>query len=273
MNPADEALFNAKVVGREDLTPELCVIRVAPEKGEAPDFLPGQYATLGLPPAEDDTEQQAKKGLGRFWLRPYSIASPPSERRFLEFYVALVEDGAFTPKMWALQEGDGLWMGPKCKGTFTMEHLPRDQHIVTISTGTGLAPFMSMLNHYRGQDRWKTYTVIHGTRKCNDLGYRRELEAVVGDDPTVRYIPTCSREPDEPGNDWKGLRGRVNVAIETKNFRQFAGIDLDPADCQVFLCGNPQMIEDIEHDLHQRGFTTYQKKNNPDGNIHHEKYW
>lgn len=272
MNPADEALLNAKVVGREDLTPELCVMRIAPLKGEAPMFEPGQYATIGLPPEEHEQEQQAKKGLARFWLRPYSIASAPKQRDYLEFYVALVQEGSFTPKLWNLGVGDKLWMGPKCKGTFTMEHVPVGSNIVCISTGTGLAPFMSMLTHHLGTGRWDKFVVIHGTRRANDLGYRRELEELTRQDPSISYIPTCSREPAHPEGDWMGLRGRVNVAIENHTFREYAGIDLDPAHCHVFLCGNPQMIEDLEGDLHARGFTT-RSKQNPEGNIHHEKYW
>ena len=269
--PADEALFNARIVGREDLTDELCVVRVAPDMGEAPDFLPGQYATIGLPPDEGEADQQAKKGLARFWLRPYSIASPPKERQFLEFYVALVNDGGLTPKLWRAKEGDGLWMGPKCKGTFTMEKVPAGKTLVCVATGTGLAPFMSMLKHHRGTGRWDKFVVIHGTRFCGDLGYRGELEHLAENDPTVRYIPTCSREP-EGGPGWMGLRGRVNVAIEGGRFADLAGVRLDPADCHVFLCGNPQMIDEVEADLHARGFVTRDRAH-PEGNIHHEKYW
>jgi ferredoxin--NADP+ reductase len=271
MPATDEALLNARVVGREDLTDELCVMRVAPDKGEAPTFLPGQYATIGVPPVEGEAEQQAKKGLARFWLRPYSIASSPKQRDFLEFYVALVHDGHFTPKLWQLQEGDRLWMAPKCKGTFTMENVPTGKTIVCISTGTGLAPFMSMLKQHRGTNRWDRFVVVHGTRFSADLGYRGELERIAAEDPTVRYIPTCSREPED-GPNWMGLRGRVNVAIEEKTFADLAGVALDPATCHVFLCGNPQMIEEVEADLHTRGFTTYTKQN-PEGNVHHEKYW
>ena len=274
MNETDQKLLNASVVYREDLTPELAVIRVKPDKGDAPDFKPGQYATIGLPPAEGDEEQQAKKGLARFWLRPYSIASSPLEKGYLEFYIALVEDGALTPKLWDLAEGDRLWMGPKCKGTFTMDPVPAGKTLVTISTGTGLAPFMSMYKTYRDTGRWEKFVIVHGTRFCGDLGYKAEIEALAEKDETLTYLPTCSREPEpaDDSADWLGLRGRVNVAIEEGAFADLTGVPLDAENCHVFLCGNPQMIEEVEADLQARGFVTRDREH-PEGNIHHEKYW
>lgn len=270
-SPEDAKLFNATISRRQDITHELCIVRVAPDAG-IPDFKPGQYATLGvLPPP--GSEQAKKKGLAKLVLRPYSVSSSPLEKDTLEFYLALVPQGQFTPRIWDLHEGERLYMAPRLKGKFTLEGVPAERDMVMIATGTGLAPYVSMLKTYRDTGRWRRFVMIHGTRLCRDLAYRRELEALAVKDETFTYIPTCSREPEPTGeNDWYGLRGRVNVAIEQNAFRDLAGIDLSPETCHVFLCGNPSMIDDLCAELAARGFTP-KGREHPDGNVHLEKYW
>ena len=269
---ADAALLNARVSHRQDITDELCVVRVAPDAG-VPDYKPGQYATLGVLP-EPDSDQAKKKGLAKLVLRPYSISSTPLNKEDIEFYLALVPEGQFTPKVWGLKEGDRLYMAPKPKGKFTLDGVPADRDLVFIATGTGLAPFMSMIKTYRDTGRWRRVVVIHGTRFCADLGYKAELEALAEADETITYIPACSREPEPSGkvSDWFGLRGRVNVAVEQGAFKDLAGVELSPDTCHVFLCGNPQMIDEVTRDLVERGFTPKDREH-PDGNVHFEKYW
>ena len=264
-------LLNAAVVSRHDLTPELCVLRVRPDSG-VPDFKPGQYATLGVPP-DPQSDQAKKKGIAKLVLRPYSISSSPLDKEAIEFYLALVPDGDFTPKLWDLREGGRLYTAPKCKGKFTLDGVPADRDLVTISTGTGLAPFVSMLRTYRDTGRWRRFVVVHGTRFCNDLGYRGELERLAAADDTVTYLPTCSRErAPEDDAGWLGLRGRVNVAVEERAFEDLTGTPLSPETCHVFLCGNPAMIDEMTDLLVARGFTPKDREH-PDGNVHFEKYW
>ena len=271
IDPADAALLNATVIAREDLTDELAIVRVAPD-GDLPEFKPGQYATLGVLP-DPDSDKAKKKGLGKMILRPYSVSSSPINATDIEFYLALVPEGELTPKLWKMQPGDRCYMAPKLKGKFTLDGIPADRDLIMIATGTGLAPFMSMVKTYRDTGRWRSATVIHGTRFCADLGYRAELEQLVARDDTIRYIPTCSREPEpDESTDWLGLRGRVNVAIEEHTFRDLAGVELSPESCHVLLCGNPAMIDDIVGHLKDRGFTPKDREH-PDGNIHFEKYW
>ena len=270
---ADAKLLNARISFREDFTGELAVVRVAPDAG-VPDYKPGQYATLGVLPDPDDAEQNKKKGLAKLVLRPYSISSTPLNKTDVEFYLALVPDGLFTPKIWGLREGDRVYLAPKPKGKFTLDGVPADRDLVFIATGTGLAPFMSMIKTYRDTGRWRRVVVIHGTRFCADLGYKRELEDLAEADATITYIPACSREPEPSGKitDWFGLRGRVNVAIEDRAFKDLAGVELSPDTCHVFLCGNPTMIDEVTKDLTDRGFTPKDREH-PDGNVHFEKYW
>jgi ferredoxin--NADP+ reductase len=264
-------VFNATLTKREDLTEELAIIRVKPDSGQVPAFQPGQYTTLGLPEYDDDGNVAlTKRGKPKLVRRPYSIASAPNEDE-LEFYLIVVEEGALTPKLWELNEGDRLYMDEKCRGTFTLDGIPQGKDLIMISTGTGLAPYVSMLRTYRRTGFWNKAIVIHGTRLERDLGYRAELEQLAQENEDIIYLPICTREPED--SNWQGLRGRVHVILEPKTYSELTGDAITPEQCHLFLCGNPAMIDQCEAEMQERGFSTYHKKNNPEGNIHLERYW
>ena len=265
-------VFNATLIERRNVTEELAIIRVQPDSGQVPTFQPGQYTTLGLPEYDEDGNVVlTRRGKPKLIRRPYSIASSPDETEALEFYLIVVEDGALTPKLWELGEGDRLYMDEKCRGTFTLEGIPQGKDLVMISTGTGLAPYISMLRTYRQTGFWNKAIIIHGTRLARDLGYRSELEQIAAEDPDVLYLPICTREPEDSA--WEGLRGRVHVVLEPERFAELTGEELTPENCHIFLCGNPAMIDQCEAEMQERGFSTYHKRNNPEGNIHLERYW
>ena len=276
--PVEDPL-NATLIERIDLNPELAIFRVALESGEPLDFQPGQYTTLGVLPPEDSGEEEAdpdakpkrrRKGRARLLRRAYSIASAPGDPRGTEFYLVVVPEGKLTPQLWDLQEGDRLFMDETPKGTFTLDGVPEGKTLVTIATGTGLAPFVSMLETYRGTGRWDRFVVIHGTRLAADLGYRERLEELADEDESIVYLPACTREPET--SNWQGLRGRVHVILEPEMFQDLTHRPLKPESCHVFLCGNPAMIDQCEAELTARGFATRDRKN-PEGNIHLERYW
>ncbi len=253
---------NATIISRVDTGPDLMIIRVRPDVGEVPEFLPGQYAELAFP-SDDGTASQ------RLVRRAYSIASAADVRDHFEFYVVHVPDGVVTPKLWTTREGGRLWLGSKVKGKFTLDGIPPKKDLVMVATGTGIAPYVSMIRSYRGVGRWRKVIVIHGARLAHDLGYRAELEELSGKDDSIVYIPTLTREPE--GSSWRGFRGRVLEVLAPEVFLKLVGEPLDPAQCEVFLCGNPQMIDDAEELLKSRGFREHHKKN--PGNLHFERYW
>jgi len=263
---------NATLIYRKDLTRDLAIFRIKPDGG-VPDFTAGQFATIGLPKPEptDPVEiEKAKKRKGPALIRrAYSIASPPSEKDYLELYVALVEDGQLTPKLWELQDGDRLFCDPKLRGHFTMEDVPDNMNLCMLSTGTGLAPFISMLKQHMASGRWKRFIVLHGVRYQDDLGYRDELENLAYKHKDILYVPALSREPKD--SPWKGLRGRIPLVLDPDVWDIYLGIELDPTDTHFFLCGNPGMIDGVTPMLEERGFTIDSKKE--PGNIHFERYW
>jgi len=269
----DSADLNATVVYRQDVTDGLAVVRVRPDGGAVPEFEPGQFATLGLPPDPVPESEPGPEAAGRrrpkMVRRAYSIASPPQVRDYLEFLVILVEGGRLTPKLWTLHEGGRLWMDNKIKGRFTLNGAPADKDLVMVSTGTGLGPFMSMLRAHRGGTRWRRLVMINGVRRVADLGYREELEETARSEDSFFYIPLVSREP--PDSLWPGLRGRVQQVLEDGTYGRLVGTRLDPDQCHVFLCGNPDMIRSVQASLESRGFRPH--TNNSPGNIHFERYW
>ena len=255
--------LNAEVVYRENLTDELFVLCVRPLDAQIPDFTPGQYVELAMP------DKAQLSGETKLIRRAYSIASAPSNSEHIELYIVVVPDGYLTPKLWTLELGDKLWMGPKIKGKFTLDPIPPGKDLVVVSTGTGNAPFVSMLREFRNTNRWNRFVFIHGVRYEKDLGYREELEQVSAEDDSVIYIPTVTREPQD--SSWEGLRGRVPVVFQGNTYEQYVGAPLDPKDSHIMLCGNPAMIDSMEELLKERGFKEHKKKD--PGNIHLERYW
>jgi ferredoxin--NADP+ reductase len=240
-----EDVLNATVIYRHDLHEELSIVRVRPDSGVVPEFVAGQFAMLALP--RDDSMLSAAaanrdaKARPRMIRRAYSIASSPKVRDYLEFYVVLVQGGKLTPKLWTVAEGGRLWLDDRIKGEFTLDGVPEGRDLVMMSTGTGIAPFMSMLRTYRGTPRYRRLVMIHGVRLVEDLGYREELEQIAAEDDNVIYIPICSREPDD--SPWQGRRGRVQTLL----------------------------VPDVYASLEGRGFTTHSRKQ--PGDIHFERYW
>lgn len=265
---------NATVTSWQDLNEELSVFRLTPDTGKVERFEPGQFATLGLPRhlqplAADENYPPDDPRWKKLWRRAYSIASSPNDNDHLEFYVVRVNEGKLTPKLWRLKEGGRVWLDPHIKGEFTLHGVPEGKDLVMVATGTGLAPYISMLKTYRGTGRWRRFVLIHGVRLCRDLGYVEELERIAAEDPSFVFIPSCTREPE--GSDWKGVRGRVTHLFEPATFEKAAGFALRAGEAHVFLCGNPDMLNQVEAMLHGQGLVTQTRKQ--PGDIHLERYW
>lgn len=203
---------------------------------ETPDrwsFHPGQYTTIGL---------ETPTG---FVVRAYSIANNP-ESPNLEFYIALVENGKLTPTIFQQEVGSTFWY-LKPVGKFV---LPPEKKILMVATGTGLAPFLSMLRHLRAIGSDKEVFLMHGVAYEDQFGYEAELESL-----GCTYLRTCSRS-----DNLKYGYGRVNELFRyiwdqplphARKVRLPQGMDkkslagfLDH-DTVVMACGNPGMIEDI----------------------------
>lgn len=269
-----EPLTNAVVAQRIEVSPGLIILRVVPRGWELPEFEPGQYCVLALPGqaprCEGSGDEDVERPPTKLIKRAYSIASSPTVSEYMEFYVALVPSGGLTPRLFALQPGDGVWLSPKAKGLFTLDEVPADKHVVMISTGTGLAPYMSMMRaHLPCGDR-RRFAVLHGARHSWDLGYRSELMSMTRLCPNFAYLPTISR-PSEEDAGWSGHEGHVQDLWESRNLEQAWGLRPTPENTHVFVCGNPSMIEDMVQRLEAEGYREHSRRD--PGQIHVERFW
>ncbi len=245
----DAPVYNATLVRREDQSDELGSFWVRLD-GDPVAFVPGQYLTIGV--VVD----------GKLLQRPYSVASAPQDggTEGYELYVRLVPVIRFTTALWRIPIGHRLRLiGPK--GKFLLEPDDDRTHLY-VSTGTGIAPFISMIRDtlLRGDPR-KT-VVLHGCSYEDELGYRDYLETLERDGTyPVTYVPTISR-PDSPRNTgWTGRTGRVEAIVSTV----CKDLGLRPNRTVVYICGNPEMILNVERSLMDRGF--------PEFHVKKELYW
>ena len=215
------------------------------ERPESFRFRSGEFVMIGLP---------SEIPGGKPVLRAYSIASPAWSDE-LEFYSIQVPDGPLTSRLARLEAGDQVLLGRKPTGTLVLDALTGGQRLYLIASGTGLAPWLSVL---RDPDTWSRFDeviVTHTVREAADLAYRRFLEQEIYEDPLVgdlaagrlRYYPTVTRQPFETS-------GRITERIDTGAlFADLALPAFDPAVDRAMLCGSTDMIRDVAARLEAAG--------------------
>jgi ferredoxin--NADP+ reductase len=238
--PAAESKFlAARILERRDISPDLWAIRVDP--GGAFPYRAGQYATLGVVTPEKHHE------------RPYSIVSAPHEKT-LEFFFELVPHGQVTPRLNAFRVGDEITLRKSAKGNFTLDESGRCTNHFLVATVTGVAPYVSYVRTL--YCRWKSAKfagehklfIVDGASRSWELGYSKELETIASEVPWLTYVPTVSR-PWEDQN-WRRETGRVDDLIRkyTDNW------NLTPDDTKIYLCGHPEMVENVRGIVRRRGW-------------------
>jgi len=269
------ALKPVVVTTRIEVAPGLIIIRVAPDGWDLPDFEPGQFAVLALPGSAPrhvsaDVEESPPKDPDKLIRRAYSVASSSRSRTYVEFYVAMVSAGALTPRLFALDIGDTLWMSTRITGMLTLQDVPTHGNLVLIATGTGLAPYMSMVRTSLELDSERHFAVIHGAYHSWDLGYRDELSMLDRLFSNFVYVPTLSHPHQEP-TPWTGQAGFVQSVWTGGYLEKAWGFKPSPESTHVYLCGHPNMIEDMVAILTAEGFTEHSRRN--PGTIHVERFW
>jgi len=204
----------------------------------------------------------------RLIRRAYSIASESRADEYLEFYLTLVLSGELTPRLFDLKIKDRLYVGPKAVGVFTLDKAP-GKHILMIGTGTGLAPYMSMLRTELVCGGPRQFVVVHGARYSWDLGYRTELTGLARHCGNFHYMPVITR-PQEDAT-WRGRSGYLQDLIASDQIQAETGLPLTPDNFDIFLCGNPGMIETVIAWAEGRGFI--RDKGHDIGTLHTEQYW
>jgi len=188
-------------------------------------------------------------------LRAYSIVSANYEEH-LEFLSIKVPDGPLTSKLQHIQVGDSVIVGKKPTGTLVIDYLLPGKRLYLLSTGTGLAPFMSIIRDPDTYERFEQVILVHGVRTKDELAYHDLLtehlpaHEFLGDLVTskLRYYPTVTREA------YRNM-GRVTALIESGKLFEDLGVPgLAPQADRVMICGSPGMLRDLKHMLEARGF-------------------
>ena len=193
---------------------------------------------------------------GKPLLRAYSIASPTWDDG-LDFYSIKVDDGPLTSRLQHVEPGDQILIGRKPTGTLVLDALRPGSRLYLLSTGTGIAPFASLLREPETYERYEEVVLTHTCRRVDQLDYGRELVLGLSEDPLVgdvapsklRYYPTVTREPF-------AKRGRITQLIETGEL--FRDLDVDPFNPDVdraMICGSMPMIADTRALLEKAGLT------------------
>ncbi|TGY92074.1 ferredoxin--NADP reductase [Marinicauda pacifica] len=194
-------------------------------------FRSGEFVMLGL---EVD---------GKPLLRAYSIASPSWDEE-LEFFSIKVPDGPLTSRLQEIQPGDEILLATKSVGTLVLDALMPGRRLYLLSTGTGVAPFASIVRDPETYEKFETVVLTHTTREVAELEYSRELIERVRNDPLVGeaaagrliYYPSCTRETFE-------RQGRITRLIDDGTlFSDIGCPPFDPAEDRVMICGSIEMI-------------------------------
>lgn len=188
-------------------------------------------------------------------LRAYSIVSPNYEEH-LEFLSIKVPDGPLTSRLQHIQPGDTVIVGRKPTGTLVIDYLLPGKRLWLMSTGTGLAPFMSIIRDPETYERFEQVVLVHGVRQVDELAYHDLLvnslpkHEILGEMVTrqLRYYPTVTREA------YKNM-GRITELIESGKMATDMGLPpMNPQDDRVMICGSPAMLRDLKAMLEGRGF-------------------
>jgi len=188
-------------------------------------------------------------------VRAYSLASANYDP-FLEFLSIKVPNGPLTSKLQHLQAGDAILVGSKSVGTLLVDDLLPGSHAYLFATGTGLAPFLSIVQEPRLYERFEKVVLVHSVRRGSDLAYAGQItdelphHPLVGDDVRRKliYVPTVTREPFH-------TTGRITQLIASGRLSELTGLPaLDPQTDRAMICGSTAMLNDISALLDARGF-------------------
>jgi ferredoxin/flavodoxin---NADP+ reductase len=197
-------------------------------------FENGEFVTIGL------------KTEGKLIARAYSIVST-NDVEHLEFLSIHVPDGPFTSRLAQVREGDGVWINSKTTGSLTLKYLQPGRNLYLLATGTGLAPFISLMRSAEVYQNYQRVILVHTVRTAKELAYHDELRS--RNNEQFIYVPTVTRETF-------ALNQRCSDLF--KSGELFTRHDLPTADPQqdrVMICGNPHMNKDMTDYLHSQGWT------------------
>lgn len=280
-NMSDDKSIRVKVIEVTRWAPTLLSFKVTRPDGFK--FTAGQFVRLGIHGKDLQyfaqnhetklitSETQDKPiDLDGYVFRAYSVASSPYDE-FIEFFSVVIPHGEFTSKVNHIQVGDSLLLNTTPFGYLTLARyqLPLPNDLWLLATGTGLAPFLSILKTIEVWQQYQRIILVYSARTSQELAYQAEIgsiKSIYGDNGAAFvFLPIVTREAD-----YTGEKARVPNLILSGKLTQLVGQKLDKARSHVMLCGNPQMVEDTKEALKSLGLTMNRRG---EGNIAVENYW
>ena len=280
-NMSDDKSIRVKVIEVTRWAPTLLSFKVTRPDGFK--FTAGQFVRLGIHGKDLQyfaqnhetklitSETQDKPiDLDGYVFRAYSVASSPYDE-FIEFFSVVIPEGEFTSKVNHIQVGDSLLLNTTPFGYLTLARyqLPLPNDLWLLATGTGLAPFLSILKTIDVWQQYQRIILVYSARTSQELAYQAEIDAIksiYGDNGAAFvFLPIVTREAD-----YAGEKARIPNLIVSGKLTQLVGQKLDKERSHVMLCGNPQMVEDTKEALKSIGLTMNRRG---EGNIAVENYW
>ncbi|MBL8251514.1 MAG: ferredoxin--NADP reductase, partial [Candidatus Competibacter sp.] len=224
-------------------------------------FIAGQFARLGV--EGDDGEP--------VW-RAYSICSAPYDE-FLEFYSIVVPDGAFTSRLSKLRIGDRVLVEKKNYGYLTTDRFECGKDLWLLSTGTGLAPFLSILQEFDTWEQYENIVLVHSVRYRHELAYEEFIRSFQQNElfasyaHKLNYVQVVTRDPVERSL----LNDRITDLLNDGRLEEHVGLSIEPERSRIMICGNPDMVQETRQLLVERGLTV-SLRGKP-GHLAVENYW
>lgn len=230
-----------KVVSVRHYTDRLFSFRIT--RPQSLRFHSGEFVMIGLPNAEKPV------------FRAYSVASPNWDDE-LEFFSIKVPDGPLTSHLQKIVPGDTVLMRPKPTGTLVLDALTPGKRLFMISTGTGIAPFASVIRDPETYEKFEEVVLTHTCRDTAELVYGQELVAALKDDPLIGELTEGRvRLYNSTTREQSARMGRITALISSGRFYADLGIDrLDPASDRIMICGSMHMLKDVKELVEGLGF-------------------
>ena len=278
---SDDKSIRVKVIEVTRWAPTLLSFKVTRPDGFK--FTAGQFVRLGIHGKDlqyfaqnHETKLITSEIQGQpidlegYVFRAYSVASSPYDE-FIEFFSVVIPEGEFTSKVNHIQVGDSLLLNTTPFGYLTLARyqLPLPNDLWLLATGTGLAPFLSILKTIDVWQQYQRIILVYSARTSQELAYQAEIgsiKSIYGENGAAFvFLPIVTREAD-----YAGEKSRIPNLIVSGKLTELVGQKLDKEHSHVMLCGNPQMVEDTKEALKSIGLTMNRRG---EGNIAVENYW
>lgn len=258
MSSAQEKFTRQTITSLHTWTPSLFSFRCTRDAGFR--FTAGQFARLGV-----------RKASGAIVWRGYSMVSSPFDE-FLEFFSIVVPGGEFTSELSQLAVGDEILIERQAHGFLTLDRFVDGKNLWLLATGTGLAPFLSMLQDFEIWERFERIVLVYSVREEAELAYRELIDEILTREYVAEYAHKLTFVPVVTREEVSGSLGvRITDLLVSGELEEYVDLPMEAQNSRVLLCGNPEMVEDCRMLLQKRDMQLSMTRK--PGAVAVENYW